>query len=79
MFRLIFLYERGAKPLGARSGRRQMQGGARNPPGAYWVVREEGFRSDNVADDPSWTGSYGQVTMGGMDIRIASTDRKSVV
>ena len=35
-----------------------MQGGARNPPGAYWFVREEGFRSDNAADGPSWTGSY---------------------
>jgi hypothetical protein len=22
-----------------------------NPPGAYWGVREEGFRSDNAADD----------------------------
>jgi len=39
-----------------------MQGGARNPPGAYWVVREEGFRSDNAADGPSWTGSYGTLT-----------------
>ena len=29
-----------------------------NPPGAYWVVREEGFRSDNAADGHSWTGSY---------------------
>src|SRR3970040_1328336 len=43
--------------LGARSGMRQMQGGVRNPPGAYWVVREEGFRSDNAADGRSWTGS----------------------
>jgi hypothetical protein len=43
--------------VGACSGMRQMQGGARNPPGAYWVVREEGFRSDNAADDHSWTGS----------------------
>ncbi len=25
-------------------------------PGAYWVVREEGFRSDNAADGHSWTG-----------------------
>src|SRR3972149_4002848 len=43
--------------VGACSGMRQMQGGARNPPGAYWFVREEGFRSDNAADDHSWTGS----------------------
>jgi len=50
-----------------------MQGGVRNPPGAYWVVREEGFRSDNAADGPSWTGSYFQVTTGGIDMRIAST------
>jgi len=36
-----------------------------NPPGAYWVVREnapfawrsKGFRSDNAADGHSWTGS----------------------
>jgi hypothetical protein len=24
---------------------------------AYWVVREDRKRSDNAADDPSWTGS----------------------
>ncbi len=46
--------------LGRRSLFRngQMQGGVRNPAGAYWVVREEGFRSDNAADGRSWTGSY---------------------
>jgi len=27
-----------------------MQGGERKPPGAYCLVREEGFRSDNAAD-----------------------------
>jgi hypothetical protein len=36
-----------------------MQGGASARAAAYWVVREERTRSDNAADDHSWTGSYG--------------------
>ena len=49
-----------AAPLGTECHRSILSDGeaARNPPGAYWVVREEGFRHDNAADGRSWTGFY---------------------